>query len=219
MMSPYENRITWKFWFLAGFYDLFDIPLRLNPKANPRLALAKKIPNRTNRVLDVCVGTANSAIAVAEANDQNEIVGIDLSPDMIAVGEGKIRRRSLRNISLRRMDATRMSFQDGEFDVVMISFALHELEHELMMRILSEMNRVVKEKGLLHIIDYELEETLIKRLILSANLKLFEPAHMQRFLKYDWKKLLAEASFGFTGQEKYLFSKLISAVKEGDTLA
>jgi len=106
-----------------------------------------------------------------------------------------------------------MSFEDDEFDIVMISFALHELEHELMMQVLSEMNRVVKDNGPLYIIDYELEETLIKKLILSANLKLFEPAHMQRFLRYDLKELLAGAGFRFTGQEKSLFSKLISAEK------
>jgi ubiquinone/menaquinone biosynthesis C-methylase UbiE len=112
-----------------------------------------------------------------------------------------------------------MSFQDGEFDVVMISFALHELEHELMMRILCEMSRVVKGGGLLYIIDYESADSFFKKLVFAANLKLFEPAHMPQFLQYDWKELLAEAGFRFTGKEKYLFSKLISAVKDGDAQA
>ena len=78
-MQEYEGRIKLKFKLLANFYDLFDIPFRLNRNGNPRLALAKKIPNATLHILDLCVGTANSAIAVAEANDQNEIIGIDLS--------------------------------------------------------------------------------------------------------------------------------------------
>lgn len=84
-MQNYERQIKLKFGVLASFYDLFDVLFLLDKKRNPRHALARKIPNEVLRILDVCVGTANSAIAVAEANSRNEIVGIDLSADMIAV--------------------------------------------------------------------------------------------------------------------------------------
>jgi demethylmenaquinone methyltransferase/2-methoxy-6-polyprenyl-1,4-benzoquinol methylase len=133
------------------------------------------------------------------------------------VAEAKIQKRAIRNISLHQMDATRMSFRDGEFDIVMISFALHELDYELMMRILSEMSRVVKPDGKLYIIDYEQGDSFLKNLILSAHLKIFEPSHMPRFLQYDWNKILGELRFQVVGIEKYLFSKLISAVR-GSTL-
>jgi len=210
-MQEYEGRNKLKFKLLASFYDLFDIPFRLNRNGNPRLALAKKIPNTALCILDVCIGTANSAIAVAEANDQNEIMGIDLSQDMIAVAEDKIRKQSIQNISIRQMDATKMTFQDGEFDIAMISFALHELDYELMTCILKEMSRVVKGSGSLYIIDYEREDSLIKSLILSIHLKIFEPGHMSRFLRYDWNDILQRVGFRVIGTERYLFSKLISA--------
>lgn len=216
-MREYESRIKLKFKFLAKFYDLCEIPFGFRPDTNPRLALAGKIPNEGLRILDTCVGTANSALAFAQANNLNEIVGIDLSEDMLAVAEAKIRKRAIRNISLQQMDATRMSFRDGEFDIVMISFALHELDYELMMRILKEMSRVVKPNGKLYIIDYEREENLLPSLFLSILLKVFEPSHMQRFLQYDWNKILGELGFQVVGKEKYLFSKLISAVR-GSTL-
>jgi len=212
-MQEYEGRIKLKFKMLATFYDLFDIPFRLNPAGNPRLALANKIPNAPLRILDVCVGTANSAIAVAQANNQNQIISIDLSPDMIAVAENKIRKLGIQNISIREMDATKMSFKNGEFDIAMISFALHELGYELMMSILKEMGRVVKESGLLYIIDYESEEGWFKSLILSIHLKIFEPGHMPQFLLYDWDDILRVVGFRVTGTEKYLFSKLISACR------
>ena len=213
-MPEYKKRIKLKFKILATFYDLFDIPFRLNPTGNPRLALAKKIPNAALRVLDVCVGTANSAIAVAEVNDQNQIIGIDLSPDMIAVAENKIRKLGIHNISIRKMDATKMGFEDGEFDIAMISFALHELSYELMMSILKEMSRVVKESGTLYIIDYEREKGWFKNLILSIHLKIFEPGHMSQFLRYDWEEILQAVGFRIIDIEKYLFSKLISACRD-----
>lgn len=185
----------------------------LNKKGNPRHALAKRIPNEVLRILDVCVGTANSAIVVAEYNDQNEIVGIDLSPDMIAVAENKIRKRCIQNISLRQMDATKMSFKDGEFDIVMISFGLHELEYELMMGVLKEMSRVLKESSELYIIDYEGVNGLLKKLVFSIYLKIFEPSHMPQFLKYNWTQILRSIGFSITNLDKYLCSKLISATK------
>ena len=210
-MKEYEGRIKLKFKLLANFYDLFDIPFRLNTDGNPRLALAQKIPNATLRILDVCVGTANSAIAVAEANNKNQIIGIDLSQDMIAVAESKIRKLGIHNISIREMDATKMSFEDGEFDIAIISFALHEFDYKLMMSILKEMSRVVRESGTLYIIDYERQEGLIKSLMLSIQLKVFEPVHMPQFLLYDWEEILQGIGFRVTSTEKYLFSKLISA--------
>jgi len=175
--------------------------------------LAKKIPNAALRILDVCIGTANSAVTVAEANNQNQIIGIDLSPDMIAVAENEIRKLGIQNISIREMDATKMSFKDGQFDIAMISFALHELGYELMMSILKAMSRVVKESGRLYIIDYEREEGSFKNFMLSIFLKIFEPGHMQQFLRYDWDEILQSVGFRVTDTEKYLFSKLISAFR------
>ena len=212
-MQEYAGRIKLKFKILATFYDLFDIPFKLNGASNPRLALAREIPNTNLHILDVCVGTANSAIAVAKVNSQNQIVGIDLSPDMIAVAENKIRKLGIESIAIYEMDATKMSFEDGQFDIAMISFALHELSYKLMMSILKEMSRVVKESGTLYIIDYESEEGWFKSLILSIHLKIFEPSHMPQFLRYDWDEILQLVGFRVTSTEKYLFSKLISACR------
>jgi ubiquinone/menaquinone biosynthesis C-methylase UbiE len=213
-MRDYERRIKMKFKWLAAFYDLFDLVFLLDKKENPRQALARKVPNETLRILDVCIGTANSAIAVAEANDQVEIVGIDLSPDMMAVAEGKIQKRGIANISFRQMNAGKMDFQDGEFDIVMISFALHEMEYESIMRILREMRRVLREAGMLYIVDYEVEGSAMKNFIFSIYLKLFEPRHMPQFLGYDWTKMLEEIGFRVTDIEEHFFSKLISAHRQ-----
>lgn len=215
-MEDYERQVKLKFKLLATFYDLFEIPLLLNEKGNPRYALARKIPNEDLHILDVCIGTGNSAIAVAEVNNRNEIVGVDLSPDMIAVAEKKIRRRRIRNISIRQMDATRMTFRDGEFDIAMISFALHELDYALMLGILKEMCRVLKESGKLYIVDYEREDGFLKSLVLAIQLKLFEPSHMPQFLRYDWVEILQSTRVQVTATEKYLFSKLICAVKQSN---
>lgn len=212
-MQNHQRQIPRKFRLLAAFYDLFDLAFLLDRNRNPRYALARKIPNEPLRILDVCAGTGNSAVVVAEANDRNEIIGIDLSPGMIAVAERKIRKRRLRSVRIEQMDATRMSFQNGEFDVAMVSFGLHELDYPLMMRILEEMCRVLKDGGKLYIVDYEREAGLVTNLVFSAYLWLFEPRHMAQFLRYDWTKVLLSVGIRIDGVEKHFFSKLISATK------
>jgi len=203
-----------KFKLLAAFYDLFDLVFLIDKKRNPRYALADKIPDEAIRILDVCSGTANSSIVVAQANVRNEIICIDLSPHMIAVAYNKIRMRNIKNISIQQINAMDMSFQDGEFDIVTISFGLHEMDYEMMLKVLRQMCRVLKDGGNLYIIDYDREDGWCKKLLLSMHLKIFEPRHMEQFLKYDWAYTLKAVGFQFISSEKYIFSKLIAATKK-----
>jgi ubiquinone/menaquinone biosynthesis C-methylase UbiE len=197
---------------VARLYGVFDIPFLLHRQGNPRHTLAGQIPNRPLRVLDVCTGPANSAIAIARANDRNRIVGVDLSPAMLAAAQRKIRRRGLRNVSLGRMDAAALAFPDGAFDVAVISFGLHELDPRVMTAVLREMGRVLGEGGQLYIVDYDREEGFLG-LVLATFLDAFEPAHVPQFLDHDWGALLGGLGLRVTEKSKYLFSKRISAVK------
>ena len=212
-MNDYRKSIKLKFRVIARFYDLFDLVFLLGKDANPRIALARRIPNEPVQILDVCAGTGNSALEVAMTNEHNRIIGVDLSPDMIAVAERKIRSKGITNLSIENMDATRMSFNDGEFDVVMVSFGLHEMKLDLMTDVLAEMSRVLKPGGSLFVIDYERESGHIMNLCFSIFLKVFEPPHLSEFLDYDWRNILGDAGCEVTGVEKYRISKLITAVK------
>lgn len=212
-MENYQKTINSKFNWLSKFYDIFDVIFVFNEKTNPRSGLAEKIPNQKLCVLDVCAGTANSSIAIASKNPQNEIIGIDLSTDMLSVAKDKIRTKGIKNISLQQMDATNMNFGNEKFDVATISFALHELDYDLMTKIIKEMQRVLKNSGKLYIIDYEKQSHLIKHALLSIFLKIFEPPHMKQFLEYNWENILSGAGFENIKIEKYFFSKLIAATK------
>ncbi len=127
LVPDYQRRIKLKFRMLAYFYDLFDLPFIFDRRTNPRLVLAHKIPDAPLSILDVCVGTAIGSMTVAEANPENRITGVDLSLDMLVLAQEKIRRRVLRNVSLRQMNAANMQFGESAFDVVMVSFGMHEL--------------------------------------------------------------------------------------------
>jgi demethylmenaquinone methyltransferase/2-methoxy-6-polyprenyl-1,4-benzoquinol methylase len=213
-MLDTRRKIKSKFGFIESkFYDVFDLVFIFDKKTNPRYGLAKKIPDENLYILDVCSGTGNSSIIIAKKTHKNKIFAIDFSSAMLTVAKKKIQKNNIENIFIQQMDATQMAFQDNSFDITTISFGLHELSYDLMIKVLKEMFRVLKSGGKIYIIDYEKQDSLIKNALLSIFLKIFEPPHMLQFLQYNWENILKDIGFSDIQIEKYLFSKLISANK------
>jgi demethylmenaquinone methyltransferase/2-methoxy-6-polyprenyl-1,4-benzoquinol methylase len=209
-VEEHERRIKRKFRLLAMFYDLTEPAWGLSSRQNPRQALASKVPEATPRILDVCTGTAASAIALAQTHPLSEIVGVDLSPDMMAIARDKLRKRGVDNVTIHAMDAAAMDFADCSFDAATISFGLHEMDYGLMVEVLAETRRVVKVGGRLVIVDWD-QEGGPAGLAQALFLRTLEPAHMPHFLQYDWIQILASVGFQVLAMEECAFSKLISA--------
>jgi demethylmenaquinone methyltransferase/2-methoxy-6-polyprenyl-1,4-benzoquinol methylase len=182
-----------------------------NTETNPRHGLARQIPNDNLRILDVCFGTGNSTLLVAKNNSKNRITGVDLSEDMLQVANRKIRKQGLSNVTTLRMDALNMDFEDASFDIATSSFGLHEMECPVMKDILKEMNRVLKKGGKLYLVDYQLQDTAIKRLLFRVYLFLSSPPHVKDFLKYDWEAIMKECGFRIDKIEPYRISQIICA--------
>ena len=111
------------------------------------------------------------------------------------------------------MDAANMGFQDERFDVITVSFGLHDMEYDLMLSVLKEMYRVLRQGGRLYILDYEKEGMLLKQLIFSLYLRISYPRRIKEFLRYDWNAILSEIGFRPGSAETYTVSKLVSATK------
>ena len=217
-MNRYHKGIKLKFRLLSGLNDLFELIFIFNKNTSPRYALANRIPNKNLKILDVCSGIGNGLFFLAQKNSKVKITGIDLSSDAIIVAGKKVRRRNIKNVSFYQMDATRIDFRDEEFDTVMISFGLHELTYDLMLKIIKEMYRVLKNKGNFYIVDYEKQDNMLKNIMLSTFLKIFESKHTSEFLHYNWKEILENVGLHDIEIDNYLFSKLISATKDNESI-
>lgn len=208
--QTYHKRIKLKYKILSIFYDLIELFFS-NPETNPRHGLARQIPNDNLYILDVCFGTGNSTLIVAKNNSNNRITGVDLSADMLQVANRKIRKKGLLNVTTLKMDALNMDLEDESFDIVTSSFGLHEMEYPVMKNILKEMNRVLKKDGKLYLVDYQLQNTAIKRFFFRVYLLLTSPPHVKDFLKYDWEAVMKECGFRIDRFESYRISQIICA--------
>ncbi|HZH61578.1 MAG TPA: demethylmenaquinone methyltransferase [Metabacillus sp.] len=96
--------------------------------------------------LDVCCGTGDWSIALAEAvGPEGSVIGLDFSQNMLKVGHQKVEQLGLKNVNLVHGNAMQLPFEDHSFDFVTIGFGLRNVPDY--MQVLKEMNRVLKPGG------------------------------------------------------------------------
>ena len=124
------------------------------------------------RILDIGTGTGFLAIILAELG--HEVVGIDISEEMLKVARRKAADKGVR-IDFRIGDAENLPFDDEEFDATICRHVLWTLPNPE--RAISEWKRVVKKGGKVVIIDGNWEHgifTALKRLLGKAGMVIFE---------------------------------------------
>jgi demethylmenaquinone methyltransferase/2-methoxy-6-polyprenyl-1,4-benzoquinol methylase len=159
-VSKAPDRIASMFDAIAGRYDLLNhvlsagIDRRWRRRAIRALALTGR-----ERVLDLCTGTCDLAMAAARARPPaGRVVGIDFAGAMLRVGSEKLRRAGLdRRIRLVRGDATRIPLDDAVVEAVTIGFGIRNVED--MGAACREIRRVLKPGGRLAILEFAVPTT------------------------------------------------------------
>jgi demethylmenaquinone methyltransferase/2-methoxy-6-polyprenyl-1,4-benzoquinol methylase len=182
-----RNRV--KFFLLSPIYDGFYRFLPVSPHAE----IARRIGPDARRLLDLCTGTALVPAVVAPARPDLTVVGLDLSPEMLRLGQEKLERQRLRNAVLVRADAGRLPFRDRSFDAVSVSYGLHELPTGVRRRALDEVRRVLRPEGRLVVADLDRPRRL--GFLVDLYLRLGEPAHAREVLDGGLVRLAREAGF------------------------
>ena len=101
-------------------------------------------PNES--VLDVTTGTGDVAIAIAKHFGDSQVVGLDPSVGMLAIGRDKVAQRDLQTrVELMAGDAQEMPFEDDQFAASCISFGIRNVPDRALG--LREMTRVTKPGG------------------------------------------------------------------------
>ncbi|MEZ7508885.1 bifunctional demethylmenaquinone methyltransferase/2-methoxy-6-polyprenyl-1,4-benzoquinol methylase UbiE [Cloacibacterium sp. Arc13] len=138
---------------IAPKYDLLNHVLSMKIDVLWRNTLVKWMNKDAPKlVLDVATGTGDLAIAVQKGTGA-EVVGLDLSQQMLNVGIDKIKKINLdQKISMQKGDAENLPFDDNKFDAVSVAFGVRNFEN--LEKGLAELRRVVKENSSVYILEF-----------------------------------------------------------------
>ena len=168
------NRVQALFAIIARRYDLLNDlqSLGLHRIWKRRLVrLARLGPGQ--QALDVCCGTGDVAFALAQTGAN--VVGLDFSPEMLAVAAERLERFPGTPGAVRFVegDALKLPFPDGAFDAVTIAYGLRNLAD--LEAGVAEMHRVLRPGGRLLALDFGKPANPLWRTLYFAHLRMAVP--------------------------------------------
>ena len=137
---------------IAPTYDGLNHGLSLNiDRCWRRKTVARMRP--AQHVLDVAIGTADLTIEMLRCGKAQQVTGIDLSDQMMAIGESKVERGKWKEkVSFVHANAQAMPFADASFDGVTCAFGCRNFQN--LDEGLQEMYRVLKPGGQVTILEF-----------------------------------------------------------------
>lgn len=163
--------------FTAKIYDpIFYLalkPIRI-AVMNELLKYKEKI------ILDLCCGTGNQFKLLSKHGFRN-LHCLDISDSML-----EIAKRSDSSIKIYNEDATKTSFDNASFDVVILSFAIHEKDRNTQQALINEAYRITKKDGLMLVVDYVFDNktTKFSRILISIIERIAGGEHYRNFKSY-----------------------------------
>lgn len=152
-MESEKQHIGQLFDRIAGTYDRLNHLLSLNIDKRWRRRAVRLLPERSAQVLDVAIGTADLTLELLRQERAEQITGIDLSRNMMAIGEQKVAKKGY--ASRVRFDygsAQQMPYADASFDAVTCAYGVRNFAD--MDEGLREMRRVLKPGGRLMVLEF-----------------------------------------------------------------
>lgn len=144
LKHPEKMHSRWFIWVMRVFPD------RMSKRYDHAIAISRKalqagmqelvsgLPQKPNRILDVCTGTGAVALILAHELPQAVIHGVDISLRMLDEARKKAESNQLTNIVWQQADARYLSYHDHSYDLVVTANAPIYID---------ELARVVKERG------------------------------------------------------------------------
>ncbi|MHB0857681.1 MAG: class I SAM-dependent methyltransferase [Anaerolineae bacterium] len=167
-------------------------------------------PQPAWRVLDVATGTGHTALALAP--HVAEVVGIDLTPEMLAEARRLSHLRGTGNVSLALADAHALPYQQGAFQLVTCRRAAHHLSR--LPVALRELSHVLASGGCLVVDDRSVPEDARVDDLMNQLDRWHDPSHVRQYPPSAWRALLEEAGFAIAHLETYVQHRPLSALTQ-----
>jgi len=158
-VTPYNSTETKKeqvaemFDNIAPTYDFLNHLLSMGIDKMWRKKTIKMIADiKPKMMLDVATGTGDFAIAALKLKPE-KVIGVDISKEMLAVGQQKIKKNGYDNvIELQLGDSENLQFESNTFDAVTVAYGVRNFEN--LEKGLAEIFRVLKPTGKLAVLEF-----------------------------------------------------------------
>jgi SAM-dependent methyltransferase len=169
-------------------------PWVTNEERISRLVASARLKGNES-VLDIATGPGY--IAEAFARGAREVIGVDLTAAMLAIGEERTKQNGMSNISFRIGDVQNLHFENERFDVVVCRLALHHMQNPG--QVVREMTRVCRLGGAVLVEDIYASEHRERANYQDHWEKLRDPSHVRVLPLSEHLHLLRDAGLETVG--------------------
>lgn len=160
IVKPYEKnnskkeQVTNMFNKIASKYDLLNRVLSLGiDRVWRRKAINKLNSTDHRKILDVATGTADMVLEINKQLKPSEIIGVDISSEMVNYGNKKIDKKGLANVAkLEVGDSENMRYETGYFDAATVAFGVRNFGD--LKQGLKGMHRILRNGGKIVVLEF-----------------------------------------------------------------
>lgn len=156
--DPKKQQVANMFDRISRRYDFLNHTLSFNIDRSWRRKAVEVLRKYSPRlILDVATGTGDFAVA-ANRIEPEKIIGIDISEEMLKVGQQKVEKLGLyEKIEFLIADSENLPFKENTFDAAISGFGVRNFESPVVG--LAEILRVLREEGHIIVLEFSKPES------------------------------------------------------------
>ncbi|MFW6043901.1 MAG: class I SAM-dependent methyltransferase [Marinilabiliaceae bacterium] len=139
------NKTQQRYNRIAGFYDVLEAPMELFFSKWRKVLLSEAY----GETLEIGMGTGKNIPFYPE---NVTLTGIDFSPKMVEIANGKLRKHPRPHTRIMEMDTENLQFDDNTFDTVVASCVFCSVPDAV--KGLKEIKRVTKNDGIVLMLEH-----------------------------------------------------------------
>lgn len=162
-------------------------------------------------VLDIATGTGHTAFALAP--HVACVVGVDLTPEMLAEAERLQAERAVANVKFRVADVHHLPFETACFDLITCRRAAHHFSN--IAEAMGEMRRVLRVGGRLVIDDRSVPDDDFVDACMNQLDRYDDESHIREYRPDEWRQMLETGSFLVDTVEPYTKHRPLTSLTDG----